>query len=114
MDASNGCGEHMYDFDDFNEAPGQVRCSKCHKISHTIATHKKRKKTKKLETWNGVIVVRRLERYIHRLKWVLLIYSMHLFVVFAPVRMFHLLFQYSNVVSSFSQLQHGAPALPPS
>ena len=52
MDASNGCGEHMYDFDDFNEAPGQVRCSKCHKFGHTVATHKKRKKSKKLETRN--------------------------------------------------------------
>ena len=102
MDASNRYGEDMYGFRDFDEAPGQVRCSKCHKISHTIATHKKRKKTKKLETWNGVIVVRRLERYIHRLKWVLLIYSMHLFVVFVPSSMFYSLFPYSTDVPSFS------------
>ena len=61
----------------------------------------------------GVIVVQRLERYIHRLKWVLLIYSMHLFIVFVPFSMFHLLFPFCNVVLSFSQLQHGAPALPP-
>jgi len=53
MDASNGYGEDMYGFGDFNEAPGQVRCSKCHKIGHTAATHKKRKMSKKLETRNG-------------------------------------------------------------
>ena len=53
MDAWNGYGEDMYGFGDFNEAPGQVRCSKCHKTGHTAATHKKRKKSKKLETRNG-------------------------------------------------------------
>jgi hypothetical protein len=53
MDASNGYGEDMYGFGNFNEAPKLVRCSKCHKIGHTAATHKKHKKSKKLETWNG-------------------------------------------------------------
>ena len=53
MDASNGYGEDMYGFGNFDEAPVQVRCSKCHKFGHTAATHKKRKKSKKLETWNG-------------------------------------------------------------
>jgi hypothetical protein len=53
MDASNGYGEDMYGFGNFDEAPGQVRCSKCHKTGHTIATHKKRKKSKKLEIQNG-------------------------------------------------------------
>ena len=50
MDASNGYGEDMYGFGDFDEAPEQVRCSKCHKTGHTAGTHKKRKKSKKLET----------------------------------------------------------------
>ena len=50
MDASNGYGEDMYGFGDFDEVPGQVCCSKCHKTGHTAATHKKRKKSKKLET----------------------------------------------------------------
>jgi hypothetical protein len=52
MDASNGYGEDMYGFGDFDEAPGQVRCSKCHKTGHTTATHKKHKKSKKLEIQN--------------------------------------------------------------
>ena len=52
MDASNGYGEDMYGFDDFDEAPGQVRCSKWHKTGHTATTRKKRKKSKKLETQN--------------------------------------------------------------
>ena len=52
MDASNGYGEDMYGFGDFDEALGQVRCSKCHKTDHTAATHKKRKKSNKLETQN--------------------------------------------------------------
>jgi len=52
MDASNRYGEDMYGFGDFDEALGQVRCSKCHKTGHTAGTHKKRKKSKKLETWN--------------------------------------------------------------
>jgi hypothetical protein len=53
MDALNGYGEDMYGFGDFDEAPVQVRCSKCHKMGHTAATHKKRKKSRKLETRNG-------------------------------------------------------------
>ena len=53
MNASNEYGEDMYGFGDFDEAPGQVCCSKCHKTDHTAATHKKRKKSKKLETQNG-------------------------------------------------------------
>jgi hypothetical protein len=36
MDASNGYGED-YGFGDFDEAPVQVCCSKCHKTSHTAA-----------------------------------------------------------------------------
>ena len=43
MDASNGYGEDMYGFGDFDEAPGQVHCSKCHKTGHTATTHNKRK-----------------------------------------------------------------------
>ena len=50
MDASNGYGEDMYGFGDFDEAPGQVCCSKCHKTDHTAATHNKHKKSNKLET----------------------------------------------------------------
>ena len=53
MDASNGYGEDMYGFGNFDQAPGQVHCSKCHKIGHTAATHKNHKKSKKLETRNG-------------------------------------------------------------
>ena len=53
MDASNGYGEDMYGFGDFDEAPGQLRCSKCHKTGHTAATHKKRKKSNKSQTWNA-------------------------------------------------------------
>jgi hypothetical protein len=52
MDASNGYGENMYGFGDFDEAPVQVRCSKCHKTSHIAATHKKCKKSRKSETRN--------------------------------------------------------------
>ena len=52
MDALNGYGEDMYGFGDFDEAPGQVHCSKCHKTGHTAATHKKRKNSKKLQTRN--------------------------------------------------------------
>ena len=52
MDSSNEYGQHMYGFGDFHEAPGQLRCSKCHKTDHTAATHKKRKKSNKLETRN--------------------------------------------------------------
>jgi hypothetical protein len=52
MDAPNGYGEDMYGFGNFDEAPGQVCCFKCHKTGHTAATHKKCKKSKKLETWN--------------------------------------------------------------
>jgi hypothetical protein len=53
MDESNRYGEDMYGFGDFDEAPGLVRCSKCHKTGHTAGTHKKCKKSKKLETRNG-------------------------------------------------------------
>jgi hypothetical protein len=53
MDASNGYGRDKYGFGDFDQAPVQVRCSKCHKTGHTAATHKKRKKSRKLETCNG-------------------------------------------------------------
>jgi hypothetical protein len=53
MDASNGYGKGMYGFGDFDEAPGQIRCFKCHKTGHTTATHNKYKKAKKLETRNG-------------------------------------------------------------
>jgi hypothetical protein len=52
MDACNGYGEDMYGFGDFDEAPSQVRCSKCHKIGHTTATHDKRKKARKLASQN--------------------------------------------------------------
>jgi hypothetical protein len=53
MDESNEYGEDMYGFGDFNEAPSQVRCSKCHKTRHTAATHDKRKKATTLRTRNG-------------------------------------------------------------
>jgi hypothetical protein len=53
MDASNGYGEDMYNFGDFDEAPGQVCCSKCHKTGHTTATHDKHKKARKLAAWNA-------------------------------------------------------------
>jgi hypothetical protein len=53
MDESNGYGEDMYGFGDFDEAPGQVRCSKCHKTGHTAATHDRRKKATKLARQNG-------------------------------------------------------------
>ena len=53
MDASNGYGEDMHGFGDFDEAPGQVCCSKCHKTGHTATAPKKHKKSKKLETRNG-------------------------------------------------------------
>jgi hypothetical protein len=86
MDASNGYDEAMYGFGDFDEALGQVHCSKCHTTGHTTATHKKRKKSKK-----GT-----------------------LFIVFIPSSLFYSHFPYSNFVPSFSQLQHGAPTLLPS
>jgi hypothetical protein len=50
MDELNGYGEDMYGFGDFDEAPGQVHCLKCHKTDHTAATHDKRKKATKLAT----------------------------------------------------------------
>jgi hypothetical protein len=53
MDESNGYGKDMYGFGDFDEAPGQVRCSKYHKTGHTAATHDKRKKATTLRTRNG-------------------------------------------------------------
>jgi hypothetical protein len=53
IDASTGYGEDMYGFGYFDEAPVQVRCSKCHKTGHTTATHKKRNKSSKLETQDG-------------------------------------------------------------
>jgi hypothetical protein len=53
MDECNGYGDDMYDFGDFNEAPAQVHCSKCHKTGHTAATHDKHMKAIKLGRWNG-------------------------------------------------------------
>jgi hypothetical protein len=53
MDVSNGYDEDMYGFEDFDEAPGQVRCSKCHKTGHTAATHNKHKKARKLASTNA-------------------------------------------------------------
>ena len=52
MDASNGYGDDIYGFGDFDEAPRKVRCSKCHKTGHTATTHEKRKKVKKLGITN--------------------------------------------------------------
>ena len=53
MDTSNGYGEDMYGFGDFDEAPGPAHCSKCHKTGHTAATYDKRKKARKLASRNG-------------------------------------------------------------
>jgi hypothetical protein len=53
MDACNGYGEDMYGFGDFDEAPGQVCCSKCHITGHTATTHDKRKKASKLASTNA-------------------------------------------------------------
>jgi hypothetical protein len=52
MNESNGYGEDIYGFGDFDEALGQVRSSKCHKTGHTTATHDKCKATT-LRTRNG-------------------------------------------------------------
>jgi hypothetical protein len=53
MDECNGYNDDIYGFGDFDEAPAQVCCSKCHKTGHTAATHDKHMKAIKLGRQNG-------------------------------------------------------------
>jgi hypothetical protein len=48
IDESNGYGKDKYGYGDFNEAAGQVRCSKCHRTGHTATTHDRAMKALKL------------------------------------------------------------------
>lgn len=44
MDKCNGWGKDKYGTGDFNELPGKVRCSTCHKLGHNSRSHKKQRR----------------------------------------------------------------------
>jgi hypothetical protein len=67
MDESNGYGEDMYGFKDFDEVPSQVHCSKCHKTGHTAATHDKCKKAATLAKRIGSSSSKHIK--VHRSSW---------------------------------------------
>jgi hypothetical protein len=71
MNESNGYGEDMYSSGDFNEAPGQVRCSKCHRTSHTAATHDKHMKAMKVGRQNASPSGPKRRKVLHVCLWTL-------------------------------------------
>jgi hypothetical protein len=77
MDESNGYGEDMYGYGDFDEAPRHVRCSKCYKTGHTFATHNKHKKSSHAQTRIGS-TSGRLEIYL--VNYLLRIYCMQFII----------------------------------
>jgi hypothetical protein len=74
MDESNGYGEDMYGYGDFDEAPGHVHYSKCHKTGHTSTTHNKHKKLSHAQTWIGSTSGRKVRKIYSKL---LVAYILH-------------------------------------
>jgi hypothetical protein len=112
MDESNGYGEDMYGYGNFDEAPGHVHCSKYHKTGHTSTTHNKHKKSSHAQTRIDSTSGRKVRKIYSKL---LVAYILHVvYYLLLNDVVFALILPYSNFVKYFRQLQHGARGLPPS